>query len=276
MRIPSVVRPGDPTATEAAVAAYVERWLRAEGFTIEVHEVAPGRPNVLASLGDAAAGPTLLLEGHTDVVTEGNRGRVEPRAVRRRPRRWPDLRTRQRRHEERAGRGHDRGRGDQAQRDAPGWPPRRGRAGGRGGRHDRRPPPVHDRPRPRAVGGDHLRARAERAVSRAARGRVGQGDDARPHGPRRHAGGRGEPDHRPGGAAPGGAGAGASAAPPLPSQSPPAPAHGHADGGAGPRAGGAAIERDSLGGPGDARRAAHAGPRRRGRRQGDRRWPASR
>ena len=72
VRIPSVVRPGDPTATEAAVAAYVERWLRAEGFTIEVHEVAPGRPNVLASLGDAAAGPTLLLEGHTDVVTEGN------------------------------------------------------------------------------------------------------------------------------------------------------------------------------------------------------------
>jgi succinyl-diaminopimelate desuccinylase len=72
VRIPSVVRPGDPTATEAAVAAHVERWLRAEGFTVEVHEVAPGRPNVLASIGDAAAGPTLLLEGHTDVVTEGN------------------------------------------------------------------------------------------------------------------------------------------------------------------------------------------------------------
>jgi succinyl-diaminopimelate desuccinylase len=72
VRIPSVVRPGDPAATEAAVAAYVERWLGAEGFTVEVHEVAPGRPNVLASLGDPAAGPTLLLEGHTDVVTEGN------------------------------------------------------------------------------------------------------------------------------------------------------------------------------------------------------------
>ncbi len=72
VRIPSVVRPGDPGATEAAVAAHVERWLRAEGFAVEVHEVAPGRPNVLGSLGDAAAGPTLLLEGHTDVVTEGN------------------------------------------------------------------------------------------------------------------------------------------------------------------------------------------------------------
>ena len=72
VRIPSVVRPGDPTATEAAVAAHVERWLRGEGFDVEVHEVAPGRPNVLASIGAASAGPTLLLEGHTDVVTEGN------------------------------------------------------------------------------------------------------------------------------------------------------------------------------------------------------------
>jgi succinyl-diaminopimelate desuccinylase len=74
VRIPSVIRPGDPDATEAAVAAHVERWLRAEGFAVEVQEVAPGRPNVLASLGDRSAGPTLLLEGHTDVVTEGNAG----------------------------------------------------------------------------------------------------------------------------------------------------------------------------------------------------------
>ncbi len=72
VRIPSVFRPGDPTANESAVAAHVEQWLRREGFEVEVQEVAPGRPNVLASLGDRAAGPTLLLEGHTDVVTEGD------------------------------------------------------------------------------------------------------------------------------------------------------------------------------------------------------------
>jgi succinyl-diaminopimelate desuccinylase len=72
VRIPSVVRAGDPTGTEAAVADYVERWLRSEGFAVEVHEVAPGRPNVLATLGDAEAGRSLLLEGHTDVVTEGD------------------------------------------------------------------------------------------------------------------------------------------------------------------------------------------------------------
>jgi len=72
VRIPSVVRHGDAGATEAAVAAHVERWMRAQGFEVEVQPVAPGRPNVLGILGHGAAGPTLLLEGHTDVVTEGD------------------------------------------------------------------------------------------------------------------------------------------------------------------------------------------------------------
>jgi succinyl-diaminopimelate desuccinylase len=72
VRIPSVIRPGDPTATEAAVADFVAQWLRGEGLDVEVQPVAPGRPNVLAVLGGRAGGPTLLLEGHTDVVTEGD------------------------------------------------------------------------------------------------------------------------------------------------------------------------------------------------------------
>jgi succinyl-diaminopimelate desuccinylase len=72
VRIPSVVRPGDPSATEAAVAEHVRAWLAKEGFAIEVHEVAPGRPNVLAWIGDKGDGKALLLEGHTDVVTEGD------------------------------------------------------------------------------------------------------------------------------------------------------------------------------------------------------------
>ncbi len=74
VRIPSVVRPGDPDATEAAVAEHVERWFLKEGFEVEVQPAAPGRPNVLAWLGERAAGRTLLLEGHTDVVTEGDPG----------------------------------------------------------------------------------------------------------------------------------------------------------------------------------------------------------
>jgi succinyl-diaminopimelate desuccinylase len=77
VRIPSVVKPGDLACTEAAVAAHVQRWFEREGFAVEIQEVAPGRPNVLAHLGERGAGPTLLLEGHTDVVTEG-----DPRAWR--------------------------------------------------------------------------------------------------------------------------------------------------------------------------------------------------
>jgi succinyl-diaminopimelate desuccinylase len=73
VRIPSVYRPGDPEATEARAAAFVESWLRREGFDVLVQDVAPGRPNVIGSLGEKRPGQkSLLLEGHTDVVTEGD------------------------------------------------------------------------------------------------------------------------------------------------------------------------------------------------------------
>jgi len=72
IRIPSVVRPGDPASTEGAAARHVEQWLAKQGLDLEVQDVAPGRPNVVAWLGDSESGPSLLLEGHTDVVTEGN------------------------------------------------------------------------------------------------------------------------------------------------------------------------------------------------------------
>jgi succinyl-diaminopimelate desuccinylase len=73
VRIPSVYRPGDPEATEARVADFVEAWLRREGFQVEIQAVASGRPNVIGWLGDKRPGQkSLLLEGHTDVVTEGD------------------------------------------------------------------------------------------------------------------------------------------------------------------------------------------------------------
>jgi succinyl-diaminopimelate desuccinylase len=73
VRLPSVYRPADPDATEWRVAELVEGWLRREGFAVEVHEVAPRRPNVIGSLGATPpGGRCLLLEGHTDVVTEGD------------------------------------------------------------------------------------------------------------------------------------------------------------------------------------------------------------
>jgi succinyl-diaminopimelate desuccinylase len=71
VRIPSVYRPGQPGANEERVARAVETWMRREGLDVEVQHVAPGRPNVIASLGPPG-GKTLLLEGHTDVVTEGD------------------------------------------------------------------------------------------------------------------------------------------------------------------------------------------------------------
>jgi succinyl-diaminopimelate desuccinylase len=72
VRIPSVIRPGDPLGNEAAVADYVERWFVKEGFDVATDLVAPSRPNVVAWLGEKGAGRSLLLEGHTDVVTEGD------------------------------------------------------------------------------------------------------------------------------------------------------------------------------------------------------------
>jgi succinyl-diaminopimelate desuccinylase len=72
VRIPSVVNPGAPAGNEREVARHVERWFAAQGLEHEVQDVAPGRPNVVAWLGNKGRGRSLLLEGHTDVVTEGD------------------------------------------------------------------------------------------------------------------------------------------------------------------------------------------------------------
>jgi succinyl-diaminopimelate desuccinylase len=73
VRIPSVYRPGEAGANEAEAAAFVESWFRREGLSVEVQDVAPGRPNILAWVGEKGPGRRcLLLEGHTDVVTEGD------------------------------------------------------------------------------------------------------------------------------------------------------------------------------------------------------------
>jgi succinyl-diaminopimelate desuccinylase len=73
VRIPSVYRPGESGANEAEAAAFVASWFRREGLPVDIQEVAPGRPNVLAWIGEKGAGQRcLLLEGHTDVVTEGD------------------------------------------------------------------------------------------------------------------------------------------------------------------------------------------------------------
>src|SRR5215468_7775345 len=71
VRIPSVYRPGDPRGTEADAAALVAEELRRLDLVVRVEDAAPGRPNVIADLPGCGSGPLLILEGHTDVVTEG-------------------------------------------------------------------------------------------------------------------------------------------------------------------------------------------------------------
>lgn len=72
VRIPSVWRPGTPGGTEAEAAAFLAARLRALGFAVSTHDAAPGRPNVVADWAGARPGRGLILEGHTDVVTEGD------------------------------------------------------------------------------------------------------------------------------------------------------------------------------------------------------------
>ena len=74
VRIRSVHEPRTGS-TEAEAAALVERRMRDFGWEPQVEEVAPGRPNVVAVIeGGGGPGPTLMFEGHTDVVTEGDPG----------------------------------------------------------------------------------------------------------------------------------------------------------------------------------------------------------
>ena len=71
VRIPSVYRPGDPRGNETEAAALVADELRRLDLVVRVEDAAPGRPNVIADLAGSSAGPILIFEGHTDVVTEG-------------------------------------------------------------------------------------------------------------------------------------------------------------------------------------------------------------
>src|SRR4051812_21351414 len=62
---PSLVPGG---AGEEEIARAIARELAASGCTVEVTEVAPGRPNVVGVLRGRRPGRTLLLCGHVDTV----------------------------------------------------------------------------------------------------------------------------------------------------------------------------------------------------------------
>lgn len=75
VRVRSVVDPEHGTY-EREAAQLVAAELEAAGLTPTVEEVAPGRPNVICDWAGSAFDPerdrTLMFEGHTDVVTEGD------------------------------------------------------------------------------------------------------------------------------------------------------------------------------------------------------------
>lgn len=70
-RIPSVWRPRAGVGEEVA-ARWVEARCEEMGLETHFQMVEPGRPNVIALLYGRQPGPTLMFEGHTDVVTEGD------------------------------------------------------------------------------------------------------------------------------------------------------------------------------------------------------------
>ncbi|MEE8391490.1 MAG: M20 family metallopeptidase [Anaerolineae bacterium] len=71
VRIPSVYRPERGEAEEPA-ARWVEARLKEIGLETSFEVVEPGRPNVIGIWRGVEGGKTLMFEGHTDVVTEGD------------------------------------------------------------------------------------------------------------------------------------------------------------------------------------------------------------
>lgn len=71
VQIDSVYRPARG-GNEEEVALYVAALLNEWGIPAKIEYVEPGRPNVMGVLKGTEPGKTLLFEGHTDVVTEGD------------------------------------------------------------------------------------------------------------------------------------------------------------------------------------------------------------
>ncbi|RKX68881.1 MAG: M20 family peptidase [Spirochaetes bacterium] len=73
IKIDSVIRP-ETGNTEAEVVRFIADWIRTElKMEPEINEAAPGRENIILRIDSGKPGKTLMFEGHTDVVSEGDR-----------------------------------------------------------------------------------------------------------------------------------------------------------------------------------------------------------
>ncbi|MBI9102532.1 MAG: M20 family metallopeptidase [Spirochaetales bacterium] len=73
VRIDSVIRP-ETGNTEKKVVEFIVNWIKREiGIDPEIDEVDEDRFNIILTIDSGKPGPALLLEGHTDVVSEGER-----------------------------------------------------------------------------------------------------------------------------------------------------------------------------------------------------------
>ena len=68
VRIPS----DNPPGNEREVAEFLAQYLNRAGLDVELREVAPGRPNVVARWGRVGSRPHLILNGHIDALPPGD------------------------------------------------------------------------------------------------------------------------------------------------------------------------------------------------------------
>ncbi|MDB5053364.1 MAG: acetylornithine deacetylase or succinyl-diaminopimelate desuccinylase [Bacilli bacterium] len=72
----------NPPGAEEQIADYVAQVMSAAGCEVELQEVAPGRPNVIARLRGTGGGRTLILNTHMDVVPAGDGWSSDPFQIR--------------------------------------------------------------------------------------------------------------------------------------------------------------------------------------------------
>jgi acetylornithine deacetylase/succinyl-diaminopimelate desuccinylase family protein len=74
VHFPSVTPPG----SEEAIARFLAERFHSRGLAVELQEVAPGRFNAIGRLGPAGGRPHLVLNGHLDVMPDGEGWSLPP------------------------------------------------------------------------------------------------------------------------------------------------------------------------------------------------------